>query len=71
MNMPETSTPDSLRAALDDGQEVKMFKLTGAGAGYCVTIHGDCHCESRGKPTLGEAIAEVSEKYAAWLNETK
>ena len=58
-----------LTSALDDGQEVKMFKLMGAGKGYCVTIHGDCVCESRSKETLAEAIAEAGAKYFAWIKE--
>lgn len=66
-----SSACSALAAALDDGQEVKIFKLMGAGAGYCVTIHGDCYCESRSKPTLEDAIAEAAEKYKTWLNETK
>lgn len=54
-----------LSTALDDGQEVKMFKLTGA-VGYCVIIFGDCCCESRSKGTLEEAITEASKKYVQW-----
>jgi hypothetical protein len=49
---------------------VKMYKLMGAGEGYCVIIHGDGRWESRSKPTLEDAITEASEKYAKWLNET-
>lgn len=61
----------ALASAMDDGQEVKMFKLMGAGKGYCVTIHGDCHCESRGRVTLEEAIAEASSKYEQWLKDSE
>ena len=57
----------ALVAALDDGQEVKIFKLMGAGAGYCVTIHGDCCCESRSKPTLEEAVTAAAKKYEEWV----
>lgn len=75
-NLPDNTTEprsidqqqacSALLAALDDGQEVKMFKLMGAGAGYCVTIHGDCCCEARSKPTLEEAITAASKKYEEW-----
>lgn len=61
----------ALASALDDGQEVKMFKLMGAGRGYCVAIHGDCYCESRSKETLEAAAKEAAEKYAKWLKETE
>ena len=57
--------PPSLSGVLDDGQEVRMFKLMGAGKGYCVTIHGDCVCQSRSKTTLEAAIREAVEKYEA------
>jgi hypothetical protein len=62
---------ESLAPALDDGQEVKMFKLMGAGRGYCVTIHGDCYCESKSKETLEEAVKEAAQKYAKWLEKTE
>lgn len=58
---------ERLTWVLDDGQEVKMFKLVG---GYCVTIHGDCFCESRNKPTLAEAVDEAAQKYTKWFQET-
>lgn len=57
----------ALLAALDDGQEVKIFKLMGAGAGYCVTIAGDCYCEARSKPTLEEAVTAAAKKYEEWV----
>lgn len=58
----------SLCEALDDGQEVEMYKLTGKTKGYQVRIHGDCWHESDPYPTLDEAINQVSQKYSAWKN---
>jgi hypothetical protein len=59
-------TMNTLQSAIDDGQEVKLYKLSGH-AGYCVEIYGDCHCESRDKETLDAAITEAVAKYAQWL----
>jgi hypothetical protein len=54
---------DVLKSALDDGQEIEMWKQIGIGEGYIVRISGDCFCESRHNPTLVGATKEAVEKY--------
>lgn len=57
---------DSLAEALDDGQEIKMFKLEGAGRGYCVTIFGDCHCDARSEASFEAAVEKAAAKFRKW-----
>ena len=56
-----------LTEALDDGQEVKMFK---AGGQYSVCITGDCYHESQSQ-SLSTAIDDVAKKYAQWKEKTE
>lgn len=54
--------------ALNDGQEVKLFKSMGPEDHYVVQITGDCYLDAQSKE-LPEAIKEAAEKYEKWSTE--
>jgi hypothetical protein len=56
---------------LTDGQEIRLYAVSGIGKGFYVQLTGDCYLEGYDENSPNEALNEAINKYKEWIEDNE